>query len=513
MSRKNSRKTFQSAAIVALMLVDRMVNWKVEECEAVRRLTGLLIGPERDPGDASSSVVSIVLTLSDRGIDDPATAVAEIEAAAAASGVAMDELHIDGASITSLAIDREVKASTWNLVDPWQRPPVFAISAFFGILLAFFTLRSVRLGIMGTASAWFTALVTTSLIPAMGHTMNMVTIVMPTLLVVLTVSAAIHVANYWKHASAKGAEHPVQEAIRMGWPPCLMATVTTCVGLASLTTSRLGPIRDFGAFSTVGVVLSFAVVIVAFPAMLRLSKMRIKGRRAESRIWQKIARSVCRVRNPVIIGSVLLFLTTAFGLQWLKTEVKVGRYFPEHSQLIQDSRFFENNVGGTSSIDVLLHFGDDYSDKKLFLERMELVRAVEEAIRQHTNITGAISLADFQPATVRPGSQEGQGARTKYVLRSRRTEQKIKRDELAASSEYLAISTDPEFAWSLGTDLDETWRITAQTLLSKDLDSGTITRELSEIVEETLGVRTAHGSTSQVACRFSIKLKRHCWTV
>jgi predicted RND superfamily exporter protein len=68
------------------------------------------------------------------------------------------------------------------------------------------------------------------LIPAVGHTMNMVTIGMPSLIIVLTVSDAIHVANYWKHAAASGVDNPIQETVRMGWRPCLLATATTAGG-------------------------------------------------------------------------------------------------------------------------------------------------------------------------------------------------------------------------------------------------------------------------------------------
>ena len=156
---------------------------------------------------------------------------------------------------------------------------MFAISALAGILLSFVLLRSVRIGLMVTAAAWFTAIVTTSLIPAAGHTMNMVTIVMPTLLVVITISAAIHVVNYWRHAAASGVENPIQEAIRIGWWPCLLSNATTGVGLLSLSISRLGPIRDFGVFSTIGTLISFIVAIVGFPAMLRLSNVRAGAKR------------------------------------------------------------------------------------------------------------------------------------------------------------------------------------------------------------------------------------------
>ncbi len=480
-----------SKARTAADVVQQMTRWKVDESEAIRRLTGVLIGaPRMVPADSSADAVagerpvSCVLTLSAKGIADPAAALDEITAAAVDSGIPAEELHIDGAVVTSLAVDREVLKATWNSVDPLQRPPVFAISALAGILLSFVMMRSVRIGLMVTAAAWFTAIVTTSLIPAAGHTMNMVTIVMPTLLVVITISAAIHVVNYWRHAAASGAVDPIQEAMRVGWWPCLLANATTGVGLLSLTISRLSPIRDFGLFSTIGTMLSFIVVIIGFPAMLRLSNLKPKAKPEASPVWGRVAETICRHRNVIILSSIVFGLSTGFGLQWLKTEVKVSRYFPQNSRLIQDSQFLEENIGGTSSCDLLVHFGQEYSEKKFFLERMELIREIEEAVRQHPNITGAISLADFQSVNPRPGSGEPRQIRMNYAVRSRRTEEEIKTDELASSAEYLAAPQDPDFVWSHGVPLDETWRITAQTRMAEDLDYAVLMEDLAEIVRE-----------------------------
>ena len=474
-------------------VVQRMTRWKVDEGEAIRRLTGVLIGPEKkvSTGSTADSAVaerhvSCVLTFSAEGIANPEASMKAIQAAAAESGIGAEEFHADGSLVTSLAVDTEVLKATWNIVDPLQRPPVFAISALAGIVLSFVLLRSVRIGLMVTAAAWFTAIVTTSLIPAAGHTMNMVTIVMPTLTVVITISAAIHVVNYWRHAAASGVENPIQKAIQTGWWPCLLSNATTGVGLLSLSISRLGPIRDFGLFATFGTVISFIVAIVGIPAMLRLSNARpgAKRKQEESPFWGHITEMTCRHRNAIVLTAIVLGLSTGFGLQWLKLEVKVGRYFPADSRLVQDSRFLEENVGGTSSFDLLVHFGEDYSEKKFFLERTELIREIEEAVRQHPRISGAVSLADFQPVHLRPESHEQRQIRMNYAVRSRRTEEEIKTDEVAASAEYLAVPKDPGFVWTHDAPLDETWRITAQTHMSADLDYAAVMRDLSGILQK-----------------------------
>ena len=141
-------------------VVWQMTRWKVDEGEAIRRLTGVLIGPEKKVSTGSTTdaaaverQVSCVLTFSAEGIANPETAMKAIEAAAMESGIGAEEFHAEGSLVTSLAVDSEVLKATWNTVDPLQRPPVFAISALAGIVLSFVLLRSVRIGLMVTAAA------------------------------------------------------------------------------------------------------------------------------------------------------------------------------------------------------------------------------------------------------------------------------------------------------------------------------------------------------------------------
>ena len=62
-----------------------------------------------------------------------------------------------------------------------------------------------------------------------GGSMNMVLVVMPTLLAVLTTSAAIHLCNYWKHSGARDEEGSVIEATGTAWLPCFLAAGTTAL--------------------------------------------------------------------------------------------------------------------------------------------------------------------------------------------------------------------------------------------------------------------------------------------
>lgn len=479
-------------------LLDWMAEQDVDHDEAVARLRGVLIGKgESSNADAreesDSPPVAILATLA---LGDPAAQRQYIEAireTAGEFGIAESDLHLGGETVTSAALDVEVIKSAWNASDPLQRPPVFLLSALAGVLLAIGILRSVRLGAMVLACACFTSLVGTALVPFFGHSMNMVLIVMPTLLIVLTLSTAIHLANYWRRATASGAEHPIREAIRMGWLPCLLAAVTTGVGLVSLSISPLGPIRDFGLFSAAGTLLSFPVVLLGLSAMMivwPVSPPDAQG--TEHHGWTRLGSSLARHRRLVASLSLLLFVVASTGLCWGRTEVKVARYFPDGSQLADDYAFIESELGGTVPVEVLISFDDEAVTRLRFLERVEVVREIENQLRQHPEISGAVSLADFLQESEPPPTDARFLVRTRYAARNRVAESRAQEDAATATFLYTEKPEGSDAATDAAVGDDsfgvpgQTWRIRAQAYVTTDVDYGDLTNELRAIVDTAL---------------------------
>jgi uncharacterized protein len=449
-------------------LLERMTRQDVTESEAVERLRGTLVGTVDGDRSSGAAPVAILVTLSDSGSADSRASLMAIRDVAARCGIPPQELHLGGDSVTSSALDFEVLNATWNATDPLHRPPVFLLSGLLGAVLAIGVLRSVKLGLMVLICAYITALVGTALVPFFGHTMNMVVMVMPTLLIVLALSAAIHLANYWKHAAASGMDHPIRQAIRMAWLPCLLAAVTTGIGLMSLSISSLEPIRDFGIFASVGTLISLVVVMIGLPAMMVVQPVVPPAKsEVDHPAWRWLGHFLSRHCGKVASFSLLLFIVASSGLHWFRTEVKVARYFPEGSQLATDYAFLEENLGGVVPVEIVVSFNEESSGTLGFLDRMELIRSVEDQVRLHPEISGALSLADFQPEATPLPDDAGFLARTRRTVRARAVESRIKQNEATEVSTFLvADNVDGFEGWVPGAPLDEVWRIRAQAYVT-----------------------------------------------
>ncbi len=71
---------------------------------------------------------------------------------------------------------------------------------------------------------------------------------MPSLVYVLSISGAVHLINYYRDAVRNGGmQNAVERAVVAAWRPALLCSITTAVGLLSLVTSEIVPIRKFAS--------------------------------------------------------------------------------------------------------------------------------------------------------------------------------------------------------------------------------------------------------------------------
>eukprot|EP00913_Durusdinium_trenchii_P028355 g26583.t1 len=447
--------------------------------------------------------VAMFVTLSEAGHEEPRDAFKAIRAAAESVGIPEEELHLGGRSVASSELNGQVKRAAWNrdypLVQLHRRSPIL-LSFMVSTILAFVMLRSFRLATLVIIVANFTTFITVALVPVTNGSMNMVLVVMPTLLVVLTMSAAIHVANYWKHAAERNLRTAVVDAARMARKPCILASLTTAVGLASLMTSPLRPVRDFGLYSAIGCVISLAVVLIGLPSLLMFWPASKPNQvEVERTFWKSFAGVLTRFSTPVALTSIVAFAVCGYGLRWFRTETKVIRYFPDDARVVQDYEFLEEQLAGIVPVDVVVRFDKSAMDdpKETFLKRMEIVRAIESEIRAHPEISGTISLADFQPVHT-PATENDQmsgferiQARARDRAKNSRTEEEAKREGSAAKSLLAVSNSETTLESPNGRKIeiskgDELWRITAQVAILSDLDYADLTDDLNNIVKSKL---------------------------
>ncbi|MEM9826113.1 MAG: MMPL family transporter [Planctomycetota bacterium] len=419
---------------------------------ARRRLAGTLVGPD---GSQTCLLVSLERSASDRRrelLPRMRQAIARL-CDVDVQSVAMVGGPLDGATVDTESI---------RSIDTFSPP-----SSLIAAVLCLLCLRSIPL----TAAIVSVAVIGQGMVLAMvyytGRDMNAVLIVLPPLVFVLTVSAGIHMSNYFldivREFPGQAKSASAFAAMRAGVMPCCLATATTVVGLSSLLLVRLEPVRIFGAVASLGVAMTLSLLILILPGAMLLSG---SGKKTQTRSGDRdrpstvespggVARFV-RKRLlqpwPIILGFAALSFLTACGLGGMTSSVNVPRMFLPESDIRRQYDWFEEHLGPTATGDIVLEYPDDDSDR---LQRLAEVSRVHAAMLQVPAVGGVLSPATFLPAI--PKSRRLSDAGTRSVIR-----------RLVADPE----SSVGKLGYIARQDGIETWRVTVRLHQSGDANFG-----------------------------------------
>ena len=197
--------------------------------------------------------------------------------------------------------------------------------------------------------------------------------------------------------------------------PLVLAAVTTALGLLSLCYSELNPIRLFGIFSAIGVVVGSLAQFLLLPAALavwtprpRPQRDRVQGGKTDSaprlalfpRLGERMA------AYPNLVAAVACpDADHCRGLPQIRTSIKMIRLFSSRAPVIPMMRWLEQNLGATIPLEVLLRFSP--ASETTMLERIRLVAEIHTQLRRLPQASGSLSAATFAPTEVKRFRRRG----------------------------------------------------------------------------------------------------------
>ena len=284
--------------------------------------------------------------------------------------------------------------------------------------------------------------------------------IMPPLVFILAVSGGVHLTNYLLDASQEtsSSESAVTLAIQRGMLPCVLASATTAIGLGSLLSSQMVPVRKFGLYASLGMFfIIFALMIVwpafscQFPSTRSTSKPKNRSF-SFGRWWFPLHNFSLRYSAPLLVADLLLVPVLIWGVTQIRTSVQLNDLFGPHSTPIQDTRWLEERFGSLVPVEIVLSFQKPLNEDVLaLLARAELAEKLRADLADKPTIDSAIAATSFGPLL--PTSTSARDLLARRVIAARLS----KHREWLESIRFLDESADSQ-DWRVST------RVTADSL-------------------------------------------------
>jgi uncharacterized protein len=339
---------------------------------------------------------SILLTLGavsdrefvERRMSEEVLAIARGEAPGA-------KLSVTGIPHAKLVLSRTILEEMAFIV-----PSVLGVTALL-LLLTFRTLRGVALPMLaiGVAVIW-----TLGGIGWSGLPFNLVSNIVPPLVITLGFATMMHiVSEYYEllhHApAADRASHQraIEQVLNEMGLTIAVNGLTTVLGFLSLLVSSVTAVREFGLWSSLGVVSATLISLTLIPAALTLlgpsqRLPRRAGEGAVDRIADRLADFDVRRRRTLFALALAVLVACAFGIARLRVSTGIVDYFFERAPVRATYDALNERLGGLGSFFVVLESDEDGAFARP--ENLEALREVEHWLAAQPEIGHTISLVD-----------------------------------------------------------------------------------------------------------------------
>ncbi len=202
----------------------------------------------------------------------------------------------------------------------------------------------------------------------LGRDINMVTLVLPTLVLVIGVSDCVHMLT---HVAQQDPSLPAPERVRRGvgfvlWP-CLVNTLTTATGFIALTTSQMPVVRDLGWFSAAGMVAAFVAATVCCTAFATWAGFlpNPDPRGLLQRGVDALAELAVTRPVPILVVAAFVCLGSALGATRLVADTWSIDYLRASHETRQDSQRIEALYGAYTPLEFVIEAPEGVRDAEL----------------------------------------------------------------------------------------------------------------------------------------------------
>ena len=358
-------------------LRDVMQRLEVPESEIRQRFKRLVVSD-------NGRMVGLIVLMSEQGLADRETTVDDIREQLAYCQLTDDQIRMAGAPIVVKELNRLGNRQNTKLY--------FIASLFISVCLLYYKIRqwNVTLCIVGLI-VWAINL-TLATVNVAGGEMNFILSALPVMVMVFTMAIAIHLLHYLEAEST--SRDPLGTALGLAWKPCLLATLTTGIGLLSLGVSDIGPVRQFGYAAAWGAVVALITGLGLPPAVLTVFPIVSGARNPNSFRRFRLPQRMLEHSGRVALVTCTLMILTGSGLMFIRSRIDPLDFLPRDSKVLLDAQDIERQFANTSSIEAVVDFGNS---REPFLSKLEEVRELERRIAKHPAVQRTMSLATFFP--------------------------------------------------------------------------------------------------------------------
>jgi len=238
--------------------------------------------------------------------------------------------------------------------------------------------------------------ITLGIMAIFGVAFNIVLSSMPIILFAIGSAFGIHLMSRYYVRRERGDSKALQHALQGVGPTITAAGLTTVVSMLSFVFMDIQPIRVFGFFTALGILITLVLSLTFIPAVVFL--LDLKRKPSDSIFLKKamVGLTVFAQRRRLVVG-LFLFALAGVGLGFVSqvdTSVDNTTFFSKGSPPDLSDRFMQANFGGSQFVQI--HVEADMTEPHALRELLRIADKIQmlEKVSSVQSFPNAVALTN-----------------------------------------------------------------------------------------------------------------------
>ena len=236
---------------------------------------------------------------------------------------------------------------------------------FIFIFILWYIFRHIRWIIIPLLICFISIISTGGILGLFGWEVTVISSNFIALQLIITMSTVLHLIERYRELNVKyknASQYKlVINTVLSKLEPSFFAIITTVVGFASLILSNIEPVINLGLMMSIGITISLILSFVTFPIILMImgKKDEHDEKNIQTSFITKCSFIVENYGKTIIVVSILAVVFSITGSSKLFVENSFINYFKPSTEIYKGMKVIDENLGGTSPLDIIIKFKDD----------------------------------------------------------------------------------------------------------------------------------------------------------
>ena len=294
---------------------------------------------------------------------------------------------------------------------------IFGFGALIFILLVLYLIfRNFTWMLVSIANCAYCLIVMVGVVALLNWKATVISSNFIMLMMILSLSMTVHIVVRYRqfmndYADLKNIEILIKCLEKM-YKPCLFSALTTIFAFATLYTSEIKPVMDFGLMMCVGLTVTYLTSFTFLPAIIskfNLKKLEFSENQSDKNIFLIL---ISQFSRSIVIAFALILFIGIYGTTTLKVENSFVDYFKKDTEIYKGMKLIDEKLGGTTPLDVIiqfeetlieeededfLDFGIEYNPADYWFnqEKMNTIKAIHDHLEEYEFSGKVLSLASL----------------------------------------------------------------------------------------------------------------------